>query len=73
MNVLDPEMVVVSGGLGIAGGLYWNAFERTCREHIYADNSRKLPIITARLGVDAGLVGAAATLHITRKSQSELG
>ena len=62
VNVLDPEMIVVGGGLGTAGGLYWNAFERSCREHIFADNSRGLPIVTATLGIDAGLVGAAAVV-----------
>jgi glucokinase len=62
VNVLDPEMIVVGGGLGTARGLYWNAFERSCREHIFADNSRGLPIVTATLGVDAGLVGAAAVV-----------
>jgi glucokinase len=62
INVLDPEMIVVGGGLGTAGGMYWDAFERSCREHIFADNSRGLPIVTASLGVDAGLVGAAAVV-----------
>jgi glucokinase len=62
VNVLDPEMIVVGGGLGTAGGLYWDAFERSCREHIFANNSRGLPILTATLGVDAGLVGAAAVV-----------
>jgi glucokinase len=62
VNVLDPEMIIVGGGLGMAGGLYWDAFVRSCREHIFADNSRDLPIVTAKLGTDAGLVGAAATI-----------
>jgi glucokinase len=62
VNVLDPEMIVVGGGLGTAGGSYWDAFERSCREHIFADNSRGLPIVIATLGVDAGLVGAAAVV-----------
>jgi glucokinase len=62
VNVLDPEMIVVGGGLGTTRGLYWDAFERSCREHIFAGNSRELPIVTATLGVDAGLVGAAAVV-----------
>jgi len=62
VNVLDPERVVVGGGLGVAGGLYWKAFRRACREHIFANNARALPIVRAGLGVDAGLVGAAATV-----------
>ena len=62
VNVLDPEMIVVGGGLGMAGGAYWDAFQRSCREHIFADNSRGLPIVSAKLGTDAGLVGAAAVI-----------
>ena len=69
VNVLDPEMIVVGGGLGAAGGLYWNAFERSCREHIFADNSRGLPIVTATLGVDAGLVGAAAVVFAQQQDR----
>jgi glucokinase len=62
VNVLDPEAVIVGGGLGMAGGLYWERFVASTRRHIYADNTRTLPILPARLGVDAGLVGAAAAI-----------
>lgn len=62
VNVLDPEAVIVGGGLGMAGGLYWERFVASTRGHIYAENSRKLPILHAELGVDAGLVGAAAAV-----------
>jgi len=70
VNVLDPEMMVIGGGLGMAGGLYWDAFVGTCREHVFADNSRDLPIVTAKLGTDAGLVGAAAIVF-TQKHNTE--
>lgn len=70
VNVLDPEIMVVGGGLGMAGGLYWDAFLQSCREHIFADNSRDLPIVTAKLGTDAGLVGAAAIVF-TQKHKTE--
>ena len=68
VNVLDPEAVVVGGGLGLAGGLYWESFLASARRHIWADNTRDLSIIPAALGADAGIVGAAAswrtrTLH----------
>jgi glucokinase len=62
VNVLDPQAVIIGGGLGLAGGLYWNRFVASARYHIYADNSRALPILRAALDVDAGLIGAAATV-----------
>lgn len=65
VNVLDPEAVVVGGGLGLAGGRYWERFVASTRQHIYAHNSRGLPIIPAALGPDAGLIGAAAGVWLS--------
>lgn len=62
VNVLDPEAVIVGGGLGLGGGIYWSSFVASTRQHIWADNARDLPVLTAALGVDAGLIGAAATV-----------
>ncbi len=59
VNVLDPEAVIVGGGLGTTGGLYWDSFVAATRAHIWADTSRETPIQMAALGPDAGLVGAA--------------
>jgi glucokinase len=60
VNVLDPEAVIVGGGLGSAGGLYWETLVASTREHIWSDTNRELPILKAAHGPDAGLVGAAA-------------
>jgi glucokinase len=60
VNVLDPEVIIVGGGLGLAGGRYWDSFVTSTREHIWADTSRDLPILMAALGPEAGLIGAAA-------------
>lgn len=62
INVLDPQAVVVGGGLGLAGGLYWDTFVASTRKHIWSDVSRDLPILHAELGADAGLTGAAAII-----------
>jgi len=67
VNVLDPAALIVGGGLGMAGGLYWDRFVASTRRHIYADNTRTLPILPAALGVDAGLVGAAAAIFQAQK------
>lgn len=68
INVLDPELVILGGGLGTAGGIYREVFDRSCRAHIFADISRGVPIVSAQLGIDAGVIGAAA---IALNQQSE--
>jgi len=63
VNVTDPEAVIVGGGLGTAGGRYWDVLVASTRKHIWSDNTRDLPILPAALGPDAGLIGAAATVE----------
>lgn len=70
INVLDPELIILGGGLGTAGGIYRESFERSCREHIFAENTRGLPIVSATLGVDAGVIGAAV-VALTQKQKAE--
>jgi glucokinase len=60
VNILDPEAVVVGGGLGLTGGRYWDSLVDATRRHIWAEATRELPIVRAALGSDAGIVGAAA-------------
>jgi glucokinase len=62
VNVLDPQAIIVGGGLGLAGGRYWDSFVAATREHIWAEESRDLPILMAALGADAGLIGAAVAV-----------
>jgi glucokinase len=60
VNVLDPEAIVVGGGLGLSEGPYWEGLTASVRRHIWAEVHRGLPILRARTGPDAGLLGAAA-------------
>ncbi len=59
VNVLDPAAIVVGGGLGTARGLYWDSLICATREHVWAEETRQLPIVQAALGADAGIIGAA--------------
>lgn len=73
VNVLDPEVVVVGGGLAGAGPLWWSAMERAVRAELIgliAD----VPVVEATLGSDAALVGAArlAWRHLADLSSSDL-
>jgi glucokinase len=59
VNTLDPEAVVIGGGLGLAGGRYRAKLEESLRDHIYSDCHRDIPLLDATLGGDAGWIGAA--------------
>lgn len=60
VNVLDPELVVLGGGLGVSTGLYRDTLIDSARRHIWWEGHRDLPIVPALTGPDAGLIGAAA-------------
>ena len=59
VNVLDPEAVVIGGGLGLAEGVYRDSMLVALRCHIWSDILRDLPVLSAKLGNDAGWIGAA--------------
>lgn len=60
INLLDPQSVVVGGGLGVAQGAYWDGLVRATRAHVWSETTRDLPIRPAALGADSALIGAAA-------------
>ncbi len=61
VNMLDPEMAVVSGSVVKAGPLWRNALQEAFVSHAPEVQS-KLPIVDAALGSNAPLVGAAENL-----------
>ncbi|MGE3313095.1 MAG: ROK family protein [Limisphaerales bacterium] len=60
VNVLDPEAVIVGGGLGLSEGPFRDGFIAATRRHIWSETHRGLPILRAATGPNAGLIGAAA-------------
>lgn len=59
INTLDPEAVVLGGGLGLSEGLFREQLVASTREHIWSPLHREIPILSARMGTDAGWIGAA--------------
>jgi len=59
VNVLDPEAVIIGGGLGLAEGPFGDEFRAGSRRQIWSDVHRDLPILQAETGADAGLIAAA--------------
>lgn len=59
VNLLDPEAIVMGGGLGSAAGPYRDAAVEAARSAIWADAARGVPIVSSAIGPQAGVVGAA--------------
>ncbi|MBB5080815.1 ROK family protein [Nonomuraea endophytica] len=61
-HLCDLDVVTIGGGLSQSGELLFGPLERTLREHARMDFARRLSVVPALLGQEAGLVGAAALL-----------
>lgn len=58
LNVLDPDLVVISGGIAETGEIWWGPLRRGVEAsamNLLVDT----PVVPARLGADAALIGAA--------------
>jgi len=61
VNLLDPERVIVGGGLAEAGDLLFCPARERMAEFVVGRHARSLPeILPARLGPRAGVIGAGA-------------
>lgn len=61
INILDPELVVISGGLIDLGDLLLDPLRAVLPEYVEAAGLRPMPpVLAAALGEHAGAVGAAA-------------
>ena len=59
-NALDPEVIVLGGGLAAGADVYLGPIGRWFRELIYAPDLRPMPrIVFAHWGPRAGAVGAS--------------
>nr|WP_055508198.1 ROK family protein [Nonomuraea pusilla] len=61
-HLCDLDVVTVGGGLSQAGDLLFGPLEEALREHARMEFARRVRVLPAALGQDAGLVGAAALL-----------
>ena len=59
VNLLDPEAVVLGGSVVLGAAPYRHALEPAIREHLWAEDTRELPVLACELGDSAGLIGAA--------------
>lgn len=60
INLLNPEKIIIGGGMANAGKILFRSIRDTVNERAMPIPKRIVKIIKARLGTDAGIVGAAA-------------
>lgn len=66
INLLNPEMIVIGGGVAGAGRFLFEAARRTVRERAMEAPARAVKIVKAKLGNEAGLIGAAVLVRLSR-------
>ncbi|MEA2063001.1 MAG: ROK family protein [Gemmatimonadota bacterium] len=58
--IIDPELIVVSGGLALAGDIIFKPLNQAYERYLFYQSIRQAPIVPAKLTFEAGMVGAAA-------------
>ncbi|GAA4223213.1 ROK family protein [Streptosporangium album] len=61
-NLCDLDVVTIGGGLSQAGPLLFEPLEAALREHTRLEFARRVRVVPASLGQEAGLAGAAALI-----------
>ncbi len=60
VNILNPEKIILGGGIAQNGSLLFKPFVATLKKKAFPIAARSVKVVRAELGVDAGLIGAAA-------------
>jgi glucokinase len=61
LNIINPDMILIGGGVSQAGDIYLTAIENSAKAHMLPVNA-DIPIAPAKLGPKANLIGAGALI-----------
>jgi len=67
INIFNPELVVVGGGVTRAGRLLFDPMRAEANKRSFQTAARAVEIVQAELGDDAGVIGAARTVMTRRR------
>lgn len=60
VNFINPEKIVIGGGIAQAGDLLFQPVLKAIRSHAFQRPVEALELLPAQLGAEAGMIGAAA-------------
>lgn len=59
INILNPELFIIGGGIAEAGSIYLEAIKRHLPNWTLKDSLENVEVVLAKLGYSAGLIGAS--------------
>jgi len=59
VNMLDPELIIVGGGVVESSDLFLSRTKKIMRQYIKSPNAKVIKIVKGKLGAQAGAIGAA--------------
>jgi glucokinase len=59
MNIMDLRVSIIGGGLSAAGDFVMNAVQQSVAQHVLKPLKNEIRVLSARLGNNAGILGAA--------------
>jgi len=62
VNVLDPEVIVIGGGVSLIGNVLFKEIRKSMHAHTINIFAKKTPVVPAKLKRDVGIFGAASVL-----------
>jgi len=65
VNLINPQVVVIGGGVSQGGMAFIRRIEREVRSRAFPSATKKLKVVKAKLGIDAGFIGAASLCFST--------
>ena len=63
VNLLNPDKIVIGGGVSKAGEFILNPLRKELKKRAMKDQAAHVKIIAAKLGTDAGIIGASLLLR----------
>ena len=62
VNLLNPQIIIVGGGIAQVGEILFSTVKRTIDERCFSLLSKDVKVVPAKLGKDAGIIAAASLI-----------
>ncbi len=70
ISVLDPEMIVIGGGVSLVGDMLFQPIRETIPKNTINPFASETPVVQAKLRKDVGICGAASLLSADRTERA---